>query len=52
VTAPDGPPELDEANGEIRLINHRGCGHHLAAVLISMIHLCRGGIIVQLPTQR
>jgi transposase len=49
------PVEL-EARGaqhsKIRLINHRGYGHHSAAALISMIYLCCGGITVQLPTER
>ncbi|MGH7722217.1 MAG: hypothetical protein ACRENL_05200 [Candidatus Dormibacteria bacterium] len=36
-------------NSKIRLINHRGYGHHSAAALISMIYLCCGGITVTLP---
>jgi hypothetical protein len=39
-------------NSKIRLLNHRGYGHHSAAALISMIYLCCGGITVQLPTER
>ena len=38
-------------NSKIRLINHRGYGHHSAAALISMTIPC-GGITVQLPTER
>lgn len=42
---------LEGINAKIRLINRRGYGppnpHHLAA----MIHLCLGGITIQLPTQ-
>lgn len=44
--------KLEGLNSKIRLINHRGYGHHSAAALISMIYLCCGGITVQLPTQR
>jgi len=39
-------------NSKIRLINHRGYGHHSPAALISMIYLCCGGITVELPTGR
>ena len=44
--------KLEGLNSKIRLINHRGYGHHSAAVLISMIYLCCGGITIQLPTER
>jgi len=37
---------------QIRLINHRGYGHHSAAAVIAMIYLCCGGITVELPTGR
>jgi transposase len=44
--------KLEGLNSKIRLINHRGYGHHTAAALIAMIYLCCGGITVQLPTER
>jgi transposase len=44
--------KLEGLNSKIRLINHRGCGHHSAAAIIAMIYLCCGGITVQLPTER
>jgi len=44
--------KLEGLNSKIRLINHRGYGHHTATALIAMIYLCCGGITVQLPTQR
>ena len=44
--------KLEGLASKIRLINHRGYGHHSAAALISMIYLCCGGITVQLPTER
>lgn len=44
--------KLEGLNSKIRLINHRGYGHHSAAALISMIYLCCGGISVELPTER
>jgi len=44
--------KLEGLNSKIRLINHRGYGHHTAAALIAMTYLCCGGITVQLPTQR
>lgn len=34
---------------KIRLINHRGYGHHTAAALVAMIYLRADGITVQLP---
>jgi transposase len=44
--------KLEGLNSKIRLINHRGYGHHSATAVIAMIYLCCGGITVQLPTQR
>lgn len=44
--------KLEGLNSKIRLINHRGYGHHTAAALIAMIYLCCGGITVELPTGR
>ena len=44
--------KLEGLNSKIRLINHRGYGHHTPAALIAMIYLCAGGITIQLPTQR
>lgn len=44
--------KLEGLNSKIRLINHRGYGHHSAAAVIAMIHLCCGGITVELPTGR
>jgi transposase len=44
--------KLEGLNSKVRLINHRGYGHHSAAALIAMIYLCCGGITVQLPTER
>lgn len=44
--------KLEGLNSKIRLINHRGYGHHTAAALIAMIYLCCGGITVELPTER
>jgi transposase len=44
--------KLEGLNSKIRLINHRGYGHHSAAAVISMIYLCCGGITVRLPTER
>ena len=41
--------KLEGLNSKIRLINHRGYGHHCAAALIAMIYLCRGAITVELP---
>jgi transposase len=43
--------KLDGLNSGTRLINHRGYGHHSAA-LIAMIHLCCSGLTIQLPTER
>jgi len=44
--------KLEGLNSKIRLINHRGYGHHSAAAVIAMIYLCCGGITIELPTQR
>jgi len=44
--------KLEGLNSKIRLINHRGYGHHSAAALIAMIYLCCGGLTIQLPTER
>ncbi len=44
--------KLEGLNSKIRLINHRGYGHHSAAALNAMIYLCCGDITVELPTQR
>ena len=41
--------KLERLNSKIRLINHRGYGHHTATALISMIYLCCGGITIDLP---
>jgi transposase len=41
--------KLEGLNSKIRLINHRGYGHHSAAALIAMIYLCCGGVTVELP---
>lgn len=43
--------KLEGLNSKIRLINHRGYGHHSAAAVISMTCLCCGGITVRLPTE-
>jgi transposase len=39
---------LEGTNSKIRLLNHRGYGHHSAEALISMIYLCCSGITVDL----
>jgi transposase len=44
--------KLEGLNSKIRLINHRGYGHHSSAAVIAMIYLCCGGISVELPTSR
>ena len=44
--------KLEGLNSKIRLINHRGYGHHSPAAVIAMIYLCCGGITVDLPTGR
>ncbi|HEY1523524.1 MAG TPA: ISL3 family transposase [Solirubrobacteraceae bacterium] len=42
---------LEGINGKIRLIQRRGYGYHSVDSLAAVIHLCLGGISVQLPTQ-
>jgi transposase len=42
--------KLEGLNSKIRLINHRGYGHHSAEAVIAMIYLCCGGLTIQLPT--
>ena len=42
---------LEGINAKIRLINKRGYGHPNAEHLAAMIHLCLGGITINLPTQ-
>ena len=42
--------KLEGLNSKIRLINHRGYGHHSAAAVIAMIYLCCSGLIITLPT--
>lgn len=44
--------KLEGLNSKIRLINHRGYGHHSAAAVIAMIYLCCGRITVELPAER
>ena len=44
--------KLEGLNSNIRLINHRGCGHHSAEAVIAMIYLCCGGLTIELPTSR
>jgi transposase len=41
--------KLEGLNSKIRLINHRGYGHHSAAAIIAMIYFCCGGVTVELP---
>jgi transposase len=43
--------KLEGLNSKIRLINHRGYGHHTAAAVIAMIYLCCSGLTITLPTQ-
>jgi transposase len=40
---------LEGTNSKIRLINHRGYGHHSVATLTAMIYLCCSGIELELP---
>ena len=42
--------KLEGLNSKIRLINHRGYGHHSAEAVIAMIYLCCGGLTIELPT--
>jgi transposase len=44
--------KLEGLNSKIRLINHRGYGHHSAAAVTAMIYLCCSGLTITLPTQR
>jgi transposase len=44
--------KLEGLNSKIRLINHRGYGHHTAAAVIAMIYLCCSGLTITLPTGR
>ena len=43
--------KLEGLNSKIRLINHRGYGHHTPDPLIAMIYLCCGGLTIELPTR-
>ena len=43
--------KLEGLNSKIRLINHRGYGHHSAAAVIAMIYLCCSGLTITLPTE-
>ena len=42
--------KLEGLNSKIRLINHRGYGHHSAEAVIAMVYLCCGGRTIELPT--
>jgi transposase len=42
--------KLEGLNSKIRLINHRGYGHHSPAAVIAMIYLCCSGLTITLPT--
>ena len=42
--------KLEGLNSKIRLINHRGYGHHSAEAVIAMVYLCCGGLTIKLPT--
>ena len=42
--------QLEGLNSKIRLVNHRGYGHHSAAAVIAMVYLCCGGLTIDLPT--
>jgi transposase len=44
--------KLEGLNSKIRLINHRGYGHHSAEAIIAMIYLCCGGLTIELPTSK
>jgi hypothetical protein len=44
--------KLEGLNSKIRLINHRGYGHHSAPAVIAMIYLCCSGLTITLPTGR
>ena len=52
-SAPHHPAALQiSLNSKIRLINHRGYGHHSAAAVIAMIYPCCSGLTITLPTGR
>jgi len=42
---------LEGTNSKIRVINHRGYGHHTAEALTAMIYLCCSNIEIALPWQ-
>jgi len=42
---------LEGTNSKIRLLNHRGYGHHSAQALTAIIYLCCGGVTIRLPWQ-
>jgi transposase len=44
--------KLEGLNSMIRLINHRGYGHHSAAAVIAMIYLRCSGLTNALATAR
>jgi transposase len=44
--------KLEGLNSKIRLINHRGYGHHSATAVIAVIYLCCSGLTITLPTGR
>jgi transposase len=44
--------KLEGLNSKIRLINHRGYGHHTPTAVIAMIYLCCSGLTITLPTGR
>jgi transposase len=44
--------KLEGLNSKIRLINHRGYGHHSPAAVIAMIYLCCSRLTIALPTAR
>jgi transposase len=39
--------KLEGLNSKIRLINHRGYGHHSAEAVIAMVYLCCGGLTIR-----
>jgi transposase len=40
---------LEGTNSKIRMINHRGYGHHSVKAITAMIYLCCSGIELELP---
>jgi transposase len=44
--------KLEGLNSKIRLINHRGHGHHTPAAVIAVICLCCTGLTINLPMGR